>query len=545
MEPPGHPLVGSRRARRQRHSRVRRRARTNETSGRRWRRGQHVSLVLLHDADTTLPAGTLRWLQPRDADVAPPPPPRDRWRPGTPRPAAGRHRNLPRARGRRRTRVRAHRGVRRAGGPGPADRHDLRNQHRRGDGRGPGHGLGCRHHSRAGALQLPTPLRPHAAHHLAPARPSGSPAACDRCSATSTSPTSGCRTSASPPTSPRATLMVHDRGPLVDALRASIAIPGVLPPVPHNGDLLVDGGLLDNVPVDEMRRRNPTGQVLAIDVAPVQGPVAARDYGLSVSGIRSFYDRRRGQGPPHLVSTMVRATLLASVRDRERVVEHEIADLYLDVDVEGGGLLDFSTGAVIADAAAKSTRPVLERWVSGELAHLDQHHMRDGLRRGAASASHRSRWPGRCAADVAATSSTASLGSPRSSSAPPWCSTLLFLMSGLTEQFHREPRDTIAALGAERWMVREGATGAFTSAATMPDDSAAAVQDVDASPVLIGRHSLDRRRRDPRRGDHRIRAGRRRRTRAAGRRAAGRPGSGPRPGGRSTARRASPSATRP
>ena len=54
--------------------------------------------------------------------------------------------------------------------------------------------------------------------------------------------------------------------------------------------------------------------------------------------------------------------------------------------------------------------------------------------------------------------------------------TLLFLMTGLTEQFHREPRDTIAALGAERWMVREGASGAFTSAATMPDDSAAAVR---------------------------------------------------------------------
>ena len=287
-----------------------------------------------------------------------------------------------------------------------------------------------------------------------------------------------------------ATLMVHDRGPLVDALRASIAIPGVLPPVPHGGDLLVDGGLLDNVPVDEMRRRNPSGRVLAIDVAPVQGPVAARDYGLSVSGTRSFFDRRRGQGPPHLVSTMVRATLLASVRDRERVVERDVADLYLDVGVEGGGLLDFSTGAAIVDAAATSTRPVLERWIAGELAHLEQHHIATGSvavqpppatgrgGRGVALLTLRD-LQYRIARVSAVIVGTAVV------------LTLLFLMSGLTEQFHREPRDTIAALGADRWMVREGATGAFTSAATMPDDTAAAVDGVDASPMLIGRHSLD------------------------------------------------------
>ena len=158
--------------------------------------------------------------------------------------------------------------------------------------------------------------------------------------------------------------------------------------------------------------------------------------------------------------------------------------------VEGGGLLDFSTGAAMADAAARSTRPVLEQWVSGELAHLDQHHIETGSvavqpppptghgARGVALLTLRD-LQYRIARVSAVIVGTAVV------------LTLLFLMSGLTEQFHREPRDTIAALGAERWMVREGATGAFTSAATMPDDSAAAVQDVDASPVLIGRHSLD------------------------------------------------------
>ena len=147
----------------------------------------------------------------------------------------------------------------------------------------------------------------------------------------------------------------HDRGPLVPAVRASIAIPGVLPPVPHHGDLLVDGGVLDNVPVEEMRRRNPTGTVITVDVAPVEGPMAEHDYGLSVSGFRSLFRRHKdGARPPSLVTTMVRSTIVASVRDRQRFVDEGIADLYLDLQVDGGGMLDFSTAEQIADGGAES-----------------------------------------------------------------------------------------------------------------------------------------------------------------------------------------------
>ena len=67
---------------------------------------------------------------------------------------------------------------------------------------------------------------------------------------------------------------------------------------------------------------------------------------------------------------------------------------------------------------------------------------------------------------------------------------LLFLMTGLTEQFHREPKETVASFGATSWMLRTGASGAFTSAATMPVDTAALVTDVPASPVVVARHSL-------------------------------------------------------
>ena len=48
-------------------------------------------------------------------------------------------------------------------------------------------------------------------------------------------------------------IVIIDRGPLSVALRATIAIPGLLPPVRRGGRLLADGGLIDNVPVGPTR----------------------------------------------------------------------------------------------------------------------------------------------------------------------------------------------------------------------------------------------------------------------------------------------------
>src|SRR6202035_4079754 len=45
----------------------------------------------------------------------------------------------------------------------------------------------------------------------------------------------------------------HRDGRLADALRASVAIPGVLPPVFHGDDVLVDGATINNLPVDVMQ----------------------------------------------------------------------------------------------------------------------------------------------------------------------------------------------------------------------------------------------------------------------------------------------------
>lgn len=56
-------------------------------------------------------------------------------------------------------------------------------------------------------------------------------------------------------------------GPLSTAMRASMSVPGLLAPVAHAGHKLVDGGLVDNLPVTEVRERCQPEVVIAVDVS--------------------------------------------------------------------------------------------------------------------------------------------------------------------------------------------------------------------------------------------------------------------------------------
>ncbi len=61
---------------------------------------------------------------------------------------------------------------------------------------------------------------------------------------------------------------VHlNQGRVVDAVRATVALPGILTPVERNGQLLVDGGILNNLPIDVARDMG-ADVVVAVNVVP-------------------------------------------------------------------------------------------------------------------------------------------------------------------------------------------------------------------------------------------------------------------------------------
>jgi NTE family protein len=63
---------------------------------------------------------------------------------------------------------------------------------------------------------------------------------------------------------------VHRRGLLRRAMRASISIPGVMPPVVMNGQVLVDGAVIKNFPTDVKRQLN-AGPIVGVDMSQARG----------------------------------------------------------------------------------------------------------------------------------------------------------------------------------------------------------------------------------------------------------------------------------
>lgn len=140
----------------------------------------------------------------------------------------------------------------------------------------------------------------------------------------------------------RAEPVVQRDGPLWRAVRASCAIPGVMPPVIENGELLADGGLLNNLPADVMALECEGGPVIAVDLRVKVDLDPGYAFGDSLSGMEILWRRlnpfaRHRQMPPSIVAIMIRSSLLASVHAGAAQARH--ATLYIDPPVGGFPLL--------------------------------------------------------------------------------------------------------------------------------------------------------------------------------------------------------------
>lgn len=116
-----------------------------------------------------------------------------------------------------------------------------------------------------------------------------------------------------------AELRVHDRGPMWRAVRASAAIPGVFTPVlAEGGDVLVDGGVMNNLPADLLREHLGPGTVIASNAYGGRADAERMSFGDDVSGWAVLRSKvlpiGRKVRAPSLLGTLMRATSLASKR---------------------------------------------------------------------------------------------------------------------------------------------------------------------------------------------------------------------------------------
>jgi predicted acylesterase/phospholipase RssA len=138
-----------------------------------------------------------------------------------------------------------------------------------------------------------------------------------------------------------ATPYIHVRGPLWQAVRSSGSVPGLFPPLAIDGHLLVDGGLVANLPIEIARVRHPNARLIAVEVGD---PTDIDLGGLDGSGIVNGWQRlrSRGTGGASLGRLMMRLTELG------RHDSNELADVLISPDVRGFGLVDTKNAAQIA-----------------------------------------------------------------------------------------------------------------------------------------------------------------------------------------------------
>ena len=112
-------------------------------------------------------------------------------------------------------------------------------------------------------------------------------------------------------------MVALESGSIARAVHASNATPGIFSPVAHQGKLLVDGGVLDNVPVDVARKMG-ADIVIAVDL----GEEA------QTAQVNNIFD------------ALVRSFFLAGRQGAEAKLKQ--ADVVIRPKLANAGLIDFS-----------------------------------------------------------------------------------------------------------------------------------------------------------------------------------------------------------
>ena len=132
----------------------------------------------------------------------------------------------------------------------------------------------------------------------------------------------------------RGEIVVHRDGLFRECTRASTALPAFFPPVFRNGELLVDGSIMNNTPGDVMKSICG-GRVIVVDVSPRRELRAALNDRYVLSGWEALRRRPRAgaqtANSPNIFNIVMRTTMLKSVLDAEVMKRH--VDLYLQPPV--------------------------------------------------------------------------------------------------------------------------------------------------------------------------------------------------------------------
>jgi NTE family protein len=148
----------------------------------------------------------------------------------------------------------------------------------------------------------------------------------------------------------------HRQGMLWQALRASVAIPGVMPPVFQGEDVLVDGAAINNLPVDVMKVHAP-GFIIGSDVGADRPFTADYEDAEQPPFWRLFSRLRGGQRRINIFQILMRAGMIGS--DLTALAQREMADIILKPMLDDVDLLNWQAFERAIEVGYEHTRQVL------------------------------------------------------------------------------------------------------------------------------------------------------------------------------------------
>lgn len=160
-------------------------------------------------------------------------------------------------------------------------------------------------------------------------------------------------------------------GSVAAAVRASIALPGLLAPISRDGQLLVDGGLVNPVPVSLCRALG-ADVVIAVDLGSdivgralrhTSDAAQGRDAGWAERLRASLGLKRNGEALPSLATVLATSINIMQARIARSRLAGEPADALVAPRLAHLGLMDFHRGGeAIAEGAAAVKRmlPAIE-----------------------------------------------------------------------------------------------------------------------------------------------------------------------------------------
>lgn len=176
--------------------------------------------------------------------------------------------------------------------------------------------------------------------------------------------------------------VVIERGGLYDAIRASIAIPSVFRPVHRDGMVLTDGGIVNPMPVNRVRRE--AGDLLvAVDVC---APFAVEGSGAVGGSVPAAGVNAIGAGRAALRKLPSLNYYKLITASTEIMTQHLTRlkcrlyrpDVLVELPADRFGLFEFYRSREIAEAGAAAARQALDRFEASSGAQDAAGAVRDG-----------------------------------------------------------------------------------------------------------------------------------------------------------------------